>query len=102
MANGNGGVYTNGRLTYRQLLQWVVPVLLGAMVTGMIAIWSKLDSIQGDLRAIDSRVVAVENSRFTTADGLNMWRGIDGKVSQDDFNAAIRRIEDILDEIRQP
>lgn len=96
MANGN-----DMRLTYKQALQWIVPVLLGALVTGMIAIWGKLESIQTDLRTIDTRLVAVESNRFTSSDGLAVWRELDNKVNRDDLNATIQRIELILDEIRQ-
>lgn len=96
MANGN-----DIRLTYKQALQWLVPVLLGALVTGMIAIWGKLESIQIDLRTIDTRLVAVESNRFTSSDGLAVWRELDNKVNRDDLNATIQRIELILDEIRQ-
>ena len=88
MANGNGHIKMGTALDY------LMKFLIGITTVLVVSIWTTVS-------ALDNRVTAIEASRFTTADGLELWREVDDKVSRAELMARLDHIEDLLQELRE-
>jgi len=90
MVNG-----TTGRtITPSEVLDWVMKVLLGVTTALVVSIWTTVGNL-------DNRVTAIESSRFTTADGLELWREVDDKVGRDELYDRLDHLEDMIQDIQQ-
>ena len=68
-------------------------VLLGVTTALVVSIWTTVGTL-------DNRVTAIESSRFTTADGLELWREVDSKVSRSELSAQLDHLEDMIQDIQ--
>lgn len=91
MANGNGN--GNGRfnkvVTGKDVLNWLVPALLAFVSAGIVMIISRLDNIEKNQLDQHNRLLVIESSRFTAADGMLVWRELDKKVGREELSEAI-------------
>ncbi len=91
------------------MLSWrsVVDGLMHVLVLALTVIgWMVLDKVKTvdaavarihvELQAADTRLTAIENSRFSAVDGLNIWRAVDDKPDRKELTDALTRIEDLL------
>ena len=88
MANGNG------HIKVATALDWLMKFLIGVTTILVVSIWSTVS-------ALDNRVTAIEASRFTTNDGLELWREVYDKVSRTELMNRLSHIEDMLQELRE-
>ena len=88
MAHGNGR-----HITAALALDYLVKFLVGVTTILVVSIWTTVSSL-------DNRVTAIESSRFTTADGLELWREVDVKVSRVEMMDRLDHIEEMIREIR--
>lgn len=100
MANGSGS--GNGRfnkvVTGKDILNWLVPALLAFVSAGIVMIISRLDSIEQNQLDQHNRILIIESSRFTAADGMLVWRELDKKVGREELNNAILELRKEMDE----
>ena len=89
MANG-----TNVTIRPGQWLDWLMKIMLGITTALVVSIWSTVGNL-------DNRVTVIESSRFTTADGLALWREVDGKVSRDELANRLDHLEDLIQDIQR-
>lgn len=80
-------------VTPSQVLDWVMKVLLGITTALVVSIWTTVGTL-------DNRVTAIESSRFTTADGLLLWREVDSKVSRQELSDRLDHLEDMVADIQ--
>jgi len=84
---------TGRSITPAEVLDWVMKVLLGVTTALVVSIWTTVGTL-------DNRVTAIESSRFTTADGLELWREVDSKVSRSELSAQLDHLEDMIQDIQ--
>jgi len=84
---------TGRSITPAEVLDWVMKVLLGVTTALVVSIWTTVGTL-------DNRVTAIESSRFTTADGLELWREVDSKVSRAELSAQLTHLEDMIQDIQ--
>lgn len=86
---------SNGtNITAGQALDYLVKFLVGVTTVLVISIWTMMADL-------DTRVTAIEANRFTTADGLALWREVDKKVSRAELMDRLDHIEDMIAELRE-
>ena len=90
MANG----FNAANVKPGQWLDWLMKGLLGITTALVVSIWSTVGSL-------DNRVTAIEASRFTTADGLLIWREVDSKVSRDELISRLDHLGVMIQSIQQ-
>jgi len=88
MANGNGHIKMSTALDY------LMKFLIGVTTILVVSIWTTVS-------ALDNRVTMIEASRFTTADGLELWREVDSKVTRAELMSRLDHIEAMIQEIRE-
>lgn len=93
--NGNG----NGRhISAKTMLTWLVPALLTFLSVGMYSTWQRVGAIHEMQASMSSRITAIEYSRFTTANGLELWREVGNKVDRDELTAELSEIKELIRE----
>ena len=92
--NGNG----KRILVAKDFLNWIIPVLLTLLTAGVVMVYSRLGEIHDFQATMDARLIKIEASRFTTSDGLALWRELDGKVGRDEMATALSEIKLLLRE----
>lgn len=91
--NGNG----NGkRISAKNVLTWLVPALLAFLSVGVYSTWQRVSDIHDMQAAITTRITAIEYSRFTTADGLELWREVGTKVDRDELYIQLAEIKELI------
>ena len=84
----------NGHISGATALDYRMKFLIGVTTILVVSIWTTVSTL-------DNRVTAIEASRFTTADGLELWREVDDKVSRAELMDRLDHIEAMLQEVRE-
>lgn len=91
MANGLNG---NGNLKMGQVVDYIFKFLIGVTTVLVVSIWSQIANIE-------NRVTAIEASRFTTGDGIVLWREVEQRVTREELMARLDHIESMIQELRE-
>lgn len=91
---GNGGYITDSNGDVKKLIWKLLDIIVGILVLIMSGATSYTVKNIIDLR---EKVAAIEASRFTATDGLEMWRVLEAKVNRSDVPTAetLRRLDTI-------
>jgi len=59
--------------------------------------WATISKINSEVNNLDRRVLAIESNRFTSNDGLEVWRQLGDRPTRAELEERLTRIEQKLD-----